>query len=204
MRGVSSLKYGLCLVWLFAVGAGIAMILNYQNTPGPSGATPEHWPAGTPIALDGSHDTLVMFAHPKCPCTRASVEELNRLLALCHGRVTTHVFFFKPSQGPGDWTQTDLRQSVAAIPGVAVHDDPDARMARQFGADTSGYVVLYNAQGQLLYHGGITGSRGHAGDNAGEAAIAAMITGENPGLKEAPVFGCSLGDKFCSQKVAVK
>lgn len=204
MTGISPLRAVLCLLWLCAVGAGIAVVLNYQNIRGATGMTPEHWPKGTQLSLDASHDTLLMFAHPKCPCTRASMEELNRILANCHGRVTTHVLFFKPSQFSADWSQTDLQSSAAAIPGVTVQDDLDGKLAEAFGAETSGYVVLYDNQGRLLFHGGVTGSRGHAGDNGGEATVVALIDGDDSRGKEAPVYGCSLLDKSCTREVAAK
>ena len=72
--------------WLLAAGVGFVWILNYQSTSGAAGIAPEHWPTGTQITLDSQRDTLVMFAHPQCPCTRASMEELNRLLARTEGK----------------------------------------------------------------------------------------------------------------------
>src|SRR6185312_17416960 len=149
MTGISPFRAVFCLLWLCAVGAGIAVVLNYQNAQGASGTTPDRWPSGTQITLDVSHDTLLMFAHPKCPCSRASMEELNRVLAQCRGQVATHVLFFKPSQFPADWSQTDLRSSAVAIPDVVVQDDLDGKLAEKFGAETSGYVVLYDRQGRL-------------------------------------------------------
>ncbi len=175
------------------------MYMDYENTRGTVGATPEHWPSGTPITLDHNRYTLIMFVHPKCPCTRASMEELNRLLAQCNGRVATRILFFKPDNLPHDWTQTDLWRSAAAIPGVTVQEDIDGTLARQFGAETSGYVLLYNPHGQLLFRGGITGSRGHAGDNPGESAIASIVMGQDTNFVQTPVYGCSLLSKTCSQ-----
>jgi hypothetical protein len=186
------MRIAFCLLWLVTAGAGFAFILNYQSTSGRIGLTPEHWPAGAKIALDSQHDTLVMFAHPQCPCTRASMEELNRLLARSPGKVAAQVWFFKPDKFPEAWTQTDLWRSAAAIPGVAVHEDPDGAEARLFGAETSGYVLLYDTHGQLLFKGGITGSRGHAGDNAGETAVASLLAGQDVSFQQTPVYGCSL------------
>ena len=40
--------------------------------------------------------------------------------------------------------------------------------------------------------GGITGSRGHAGDNAGRTAILALLHRETSGRDGSFVFGCSL------------
>jgi len=181
-----------CVVWLAVVGGGFAFILNYQNAGGRAGIAPRDWPAGTPAALDRNHDTLIMFAHPKCPCTRASIEELNRLMARSNGRVAAQVWFFRPSGYPDDWTRTSLWGSVTAIPGVVVHEDTDGAESRRFGAETSGYVLLYGTRGQLLFSGGITAGRGHAGDNAGENAVVALLAGQEVKLKHTEVYGCSL------------
>ena len=178
--------------WLLAAGVGFVWILNYQSTSGAAGIAPEHWPTGTQITLDSQRDTLVMFAHPQCPCTRASMEELNRLLARTEGKVVVQVFFFKPDKFSGDWVHSDLWKSAAAIPGVVVREDPNGAQARLFGAETSGDVLLYDTHGRLLFNGGITGSRGHAGDNAGENTIIARLQGQEASLKQTPVYGCSL------------
>jgi hypothetical protein len=179
-------------LWLFAVGTGIVMILDYENASGSTGTAPEHLLSGTQIPLDHNRDTLIMFAHPRCPCTRASLGELNRLLAQSNGRIAAHIFFFRPPGYAADWTRTDLWRSAAAIPGVAVQDDVDDALARKFGAETSGYVLLYDTHGKLLFRGGITGSRGHAGDNAGETAIISLAMGQSTTVTQTPVYGCSL------------
>src|SRR5882757_6040872 len=111
---VFTLRIALCLLWLLAAGAGFAVILSYQNASGRVGITPEHWPSGTQLALDSKRDTLVMFAHPQCPCTRASMEELNRLLARCREQVAAHVVFVKPEIFSNDWVQADLWRSATA------------------------------------------------------------------------------------------
>ncbi|EEF58214.1 hypothetical protein [Pedosphaera parvula] len=180
------------VLWLLAVGAGFVVMLNYQNASGRVGTTPNHWPAGTRLTLDRTHNTLIMFAHPQCPCTRASLEELNRLLARSRGSVSAQVVFFKPGKFTDDWTRAGLWRSAAAIPGVTVHEDLDGAQAHLFGAETSGYVLLYDTHGQLLFRGGITGARGHAGDNAGENAVVSLSAGQNVTLKQTPVYGCSL------------
>lgn len=168
------------------------MILNYQNAGGRAGIAPQHWPAGTQLVLDRNRDTLIMFAHPKCPCTRASVEELNRLMARSNGKVAAQVWFFKPGEFPKDWTQTSLWASAAAIPGVVAHEDTDGEESRRFGAETSGYVLLYDTHGQLLFNGGITAGRSHAGDNAGENTVVSLLATQKVKLKHTEVYGCPL------------
>jgi hypothetical protein len=186
------MRIALVSLWLLAVGTGFAMFLNYQNTGGQSGATPAQWPASTRLTPSATGDTLVMFAHPQCPCTRASIAELNRLLARISDHATAQVWFYQPAKLSPDWSKTGLWRSAAAIPGVTVQADLDGAEARRFGAETSGTVLLYDPQGTLLFKGGITGSRGHAGDNPGESAITSLCLGQPANVDQTPVFGCSL------------
>jgi hypothetical protein len=204
MTGTFPMRIGLCALWLLTIGVGIATVLNYQSTSGQTGATPKDWPSGTQIMLDSKRDTLVMFAHPRCSCTRASMEELNRLLVKCGEHVAANIVFFKPDNFPADWERSDLRRSATSIPGATVLDDTNGVMAQKFGAETSGFVLLYDTRGELLFKGGITDGRGHEGDNAGEEAIVALATGKNSAIKQTQVFGCSLLDKNCSTKEIAK
>ncbi len=181
-----------CLLWLLGTASGFGILIKYQSTEGSVGKIPPGWPKGAQVVLDQSRDTLIMFAHPQCPCTRASIEELNRLMAKSQGQLTAQVYFFRPHDQQSDWAKTDLWRSAAAIPGVSVHEDIDGTQAQLFGAETSGYVLLYDIRAQLLFSGGITESRGHAGDNAGEDTIVSQVSGEVGSLKQTPVYGCSL------------
>ena len=133
-----------------------------------------------------------MLAHPHCPCSRASVGELAQIMAHAQGHVRAYVVFIKPAALPDDWDETDLRRSAAAIPGVTVIRDLDGREAAIFHAATSGQTMLYAADGRLLYSGGITGSRGHFGDNDGYNAILSLVLRGQADKNNAPVFGCSL------------
>lgn len=135
-----------------------------------------------------------MFLHPYCPCSRASVEELNRLLGQCQNSVSVNVLFVRPKGVADDWANTPLRKVAESIPGVHVMLDGDGTEARQFGAESSGYTVLYSSRGDLLFSGGITGSRGHAGENPGEDAVIALINGHSLPLTHSHVYGCDLFD----------
>lgn len=187
------IRIAFCVLWLVAAGVGLAVMLNYQNAAGRTGQTPALWPSEAEITLERERATLVMFAHPRCPCTRASIGELNRLLAHCGGRVAAHVLFFQPGGVSDNWTKTDLWRSATAIPDVVVHADRQGSQARRFGAETSGLVVLYSARGELLFKGGITAARGHAGDNAGaKLVVSLLLAGEDTSVRQTPVYGCSL------------
>lgn len=193
----------LTLCWLALVVGGSAVLLIHSQTPGEAGGPPERWPAASGIARGSQRPTLVMFAHPKCPCTRASMEELAELMARSQGLVDARVVFFKPEEAGENWALTDTWKSAAAIPGVTVQTDIDGREAALFQAATSGQVVLYDARGQLLFQGGITEARGHAGDNEGLAAILDLLQHGKTPLSTSPVYGCPIQDKK-SASVAAK
>ena len=81
--------------------------------------------------------------------------------------------------------------------------DPDGVEARRFGAETSGHTLLFGADGRLLFSGGITASRGHAGDNAGESAIVALVNNQTPTRTQTLVFGCSLANRTETEPTAL-
>src|SRR5438552_8947030 len=66
-------------LWLVAAAAGSWCLSKYESAPGRAALTPDQWPVATRIAASHDCPTLLMFAHPQCPCTRASIENLNRL-----------------------------------------------------------------------------------------------------------------------------
>lgn len=189
------------LLWLIAVGAGLGMIWKFENSPEVAGAPPSRWPAESQIERASDRSTIVMLAHPHCPCTRASIGELALLMARSQGLVSVQVLFFKPAGFPDGWEKTDLWYSAASIPGVTVVCDESGIEARCFNQKSSGAVVLYDAEGRLLFNGGITGARGHSGDNDGRAAIVSLLVGEAGKRAQTPVFGCSLieEDNSCTE-----
>jgi hypothetical protein len=181
-----------CATWLIASAAGFVVLMNYQTAQGVSASAPNHWPANTSLDFDSGRDNLVMFVHPKCPCTRATMEELNRILARANPKPSVRVLFYKPSQASNDWTDGALWQTASSMPGVQVMTDTNGKFAKAFGATTSGYVLFYNPKGDLLFRGGITPGRDHAGDNAGEDAISDLLLGKTAAVSQTPVYGCSL------------
>jgi hypothetical protein len=72
---------------------------------------------------------------------------------------------------------------------VTVVRDDSGREAGRFGAATLGQTLLYDADGSLLFSGGITAARGHAGDNAGRSELVSLL---NRGLS-APVVTMNRG-----------
>ena len=182
------------ILWLLVISIGLWMLWGYENTPGKAAEPPKQWPADSKILPARDHATLVMLAHPHCPCTRATIGELASIMAHSQGRLTAYVLFLKPRGFSEEWEKSDLWQSAASIPGVTAVIDDEGAEANRFHAATSGQTLLYDAAGLLLFSGGITGSRGHSGDNAGQAAIVSLVNSGAADLTETSVFGCPLFD----------
>lgn len=180
--------------WAAVIALGFVVLIDYQNAPGQPAAPPADWP--TSSALDPgptSRGTIVvLFAHPRCPCTRATLGELERLLRHVRGKVAVHAVFVRPKAYDRAWVQDDLWQRAAAMPHVQVTQDTGGEEARRFGAFTSGQVLYYDAHRQLQFAGGITGSRGHEGNNKGRQALLQWIRHGRAERSSTFVFGCAL------------
>ena len=179
-------------VWVVAVSGGMLALLRYKSSPGLPAVAPRAWPAGSALARTAGLPTLIMMSHPRCPCTRASLSELNSLMSQFRGRLTAYILFIKPAGVPTDWTNTDLWLSAKRIPAVHTFIDEAGREAGRFDALTSGTVLLYDSEGRLEFSGGITGARGHIGDNLGLRRVMSLLRGDEADRTDSPVFGCPL------------
>ncbi|MEW5848960.1 MAG: RedB protein [Myxococcota bacterium] len=181
-------------LWLALLTSGYAAVVRYKSTAGEHGEIPAQWPSASALARSSVGKTLVMAAHPHCPCTRASISELARLLSRAGPGVTAQVLFMTPSDVAPGWEETALFRRAQEIDGVTVVRDRDGVEAERFGLRTSGHTALYDENGTLLFHGGITPARGHEGESAGQLAVVKLVRGESATEHEAKVFGCGLKD----------
>lgn len=178
------------IAWAGVIAFGMLKLSAYANTPGAGarfvGTT---WPTKTFIPRKAGAPTLLVFLHPDCPCSQATVGELEKLLPEMEGKVQTVVAF--TSEGKLDYGNSAWRKWQP--PGqTSLFWDDYGRAADQFGARTSGQTFLFAADGELLYAGGLTPARGHAGESAGHEAIRRLLAGQPSKLAQGKVFGCAL------------
>lgn len=182
------------LAWTLILVAGFHWLISYEMRGGEVAPLMAKWPAGAALPFDSQRYNLVMFAHPKCPCTRASLDELETVLMQGRGKINAIVCFIDPEDAPAEWADTSLERAAKAIPGVNVLLDRDGVVAKEFGAMTSGQVLMFDHLGRGIFSGGITSSRGHAGENRGRNLVLALANGADFRPTQTPVFGCGLHD----------
>lgn len=179
-------------VWLGGAAIGLGLLADYETRVSYSGPAPDRWPPESIIKRRDGGVSLVLFLHPQCPCSSATLTELGRVLAHAPGICSVTVAVYSPSSEPSEWNHSRLRGRAETIPGVRVVDDIDGLEATRFGAVRSGHVVVYDGEGVLRFQGGITASRGHEGDNLGEDCVTAIVHGQRPPAERTPTFGCEI------------
>ena len=161
-------------LWLTAAGSGLWVLWAYRNRPGVSADAPSVWPTHT--GLERAPDRPDPDSSSRIRTARARARQLASLWkSSAAARPKTYVLFLRPRGFDAGWEQTNLWRAAARLPDVSVLLDHEGAIAGRLGSATSGQMLLYGIDGSLLFSGGITGARGHAGDNAGRAAVLAHL-----------------------------
>jgi hypothetical protein len=192
------------LVWGLCVCIGLGLVIQHDLTAGREVDPPLLWPdpaesllpneavpKSEPATLgERAEGVVLLFLHPHCPCSRASLDELTRVLAASATSVRAFVVFVKPSGTPQYWEESGLWDAAKKVPGLRVVSDEGGHLAQLFRATHSGQICLYR-RGRLVFHGGVTAGRGHSGQNVASESLARQLA-DARGVSCSPVFGCPL------------
>jgi hypothetical protein len=183
----------LFLIWGILTCGGFWKLMTYANTPGVAAhkGSPQ-WPIGSALARASDRPNLVIFVHPLCPCSEATIGELARLMPHIKDKINTLVVFNTPATQSDDWARKKLWMKAKEIPGVNLVLDKGGVEVDRFGGKTSGQTFLYDQNGVLIFSGGITPSRGHMGDSTGRDTIITFAETGKMAISNTSVFGCSL------------
>lgn len=179
------------VLWGLVVLASFVAIAVYAKIPGDHDLPPPKWGDFSPAFVDG-HWRLVMAVHPQCPCSGASLANLERVLTRHAEHVTIDLYVYRPADTPPEWSATALIERAKRIPSLTVRDDVEGVIARKFGIQTSAGLVLYSPAGEPVFYGGVTPSRGHEGGCEGLSAIEDALEGRPVKVDHFPVYGCPL------------
>ena len=193
------------VTWLMAVGAwgvllagSFAVVHAYMARPGPvATVVAARWPAQTELGQPGGVAQLLVFLHPRCPCTDATLTNLSTVVrAESKSGAPAEITVVISGPAASGGCPPQLQRTLDAMGHVKVRIDADGRMARDFGAATSGHVVWSDGQGRVGFSGGITPGRGHVGPCESLALLAAAMKshGSDKPVEATAVYGCSIFD----------
>lgn len=182
----------LVAAWLVMVFGGLASLWAYAKTPGPESVAPTSWPSATALPRDPARPSLVLFLHPHCACSRATLRQLGTLLAHLGERPAIQLVVYRPHDAAPEWHRTDIVETAETIPGAHILLDADGVEATRFGVHVSGEALLYDVNGDLQFAGGLTEARGHEGDSAGLDTLQAILERHESRQARTHVYGCLL------------
>jgi hypothetical protein len=185
----------LCAAWMLIVLSGFLLLSAYAAQPGDSGTPPARWPRASGVPFDRSRPNLVIFLHPECPCSRASVTELAYVLERFGNQVSAHAIVVLPKNSREGRGNRGILDNLASVPTLRTWIDQQAIETERFRVATSGHVLIFDSRGRLTYSGGITAARGHVGQSFGRDAVLAQIAGRGDTTPDSPVFGCRLATR---------
>lgn len=184
-----ALDYTLISIWLAAIFLGLQALWRYEKTA--AATNPEferQWPRGCRLSLKEGK-TLMVFVHPKCPCTKAGLRELISLSQ--KERLDGYICAVVPADAPTDWLDDEFCRECKKIYGLQLLSDSKGQISKEFAASCSGEIFLFDKTGTLKFHGGINLARGHEGANDGLSSLQLALKG-NEALESYPVYGCAL------------
>lgn len=182
------------IVWIAIAVAGWYGISAYgfQGDPQATTGIVSQWPVDSTIVCLTDRPTLALFLHPKCPCSRATVGELERLPVLVPSDALPDICVVAAApRSTGDqWRESPFLDRVARLPNARIVRDPGGVETALFGVRVSGTVLLFDPAGNRLYAGGVTMARGHAGDNVGLQAVTDLLIDSDADVSSIPPLGC--------------
>lgn len=183
--------------WGVAAGAGFVALERYSTTPGLQTQAAPTWPADSRLNRVENQPTLLVFIHPKCPCSRATLAVLGTVLdeAIVRPRVIFAVWH--PPADDRDWGAGPGLEAAATAHHATLWIDRGGTEAIRFHAATSGEVYFYDQTGRLAFHGGVTATRGQVNPGAGAASLAALLRHKPAETATAPAYGCALSPAPC-------
>lgn len=188
----ATVKGLLAIAWLVTIAVVLRGWMDFEHSPGRNVRPQAQWPVSTQLRLDRDHGTLVVFLHPFCPCSRATLERLEQVLS-DSSKKPTCCFMIAPvaSSVEIDARSANLRLAKAMSPSRTFIDGNKSE-ARLFDPTTSGHVFYYDAGGSLRFSGGVLVERGSNQPNTFAEALYRAINNPTYPVVHTPVFGCSL------------
>lgn len=174
------------MIWVMFVLIICGCLVGYSYIPGKQGHA--HVPQKTSLILSETSPTLLVFIHPKCTCSQATLEELGKLLPEIKGTKTFVVFNVLDE----NWNESEHWETVKKLSGVTAVSDRNGIETKNFGVETSGHAILLDENRRIVFAGGLTAARGHTGESTGGEFIRSWHRKRGSETLISKVFGCGL------------
>src|SRR4026208_322142 len=93
------------LLWLGLVAFGYSKLLRYSFTEGGLAQAPRNLPASLAPTPASKRSPMFLALHPRCPCSRATVREMAKILSRAADTVDVTVLVYMPGAPPQHWMQ---------------------------------------------------------------------------------------------------
>ncbi len=178
-------------IWFLLLLAAFYLITDYSLKSESKNPDIQKWPKESTLSMSQNKYTLITAIHPKCACSFATINELNRLLVTLHSDLSLLFLIYTPT-GEEEWKESPLVKKLQALPSSQLVIDLDGKEAAKFELSVSGECQLFSPEGSLLFSGGITASRAHEGDALGQTMIKTAIVKATTEVNTTPAFGCPI------------
>ena len=110
-------------IWCALLAYGGASLWRHTWTPGSVGDAPSDWPVASRIPRATDAYTMLLFAHPQCPCVRTSLDELARVVGEHPENVRPVVVIYHPTRQGAEWSNEFQREVADQAPSALIVDD---------------------------------------------------------------------------------
>ena len=144
------------------------------------------------LVAPGAKLTVIEFFSHHCPCQEAHDPRL-RELAKSYG--PRGVAFYAVDSEAGATIERDQKESAARGYPYPVLIDVGGKLARSLGATYATYTIVLDAQGRLLYGGGIDTDKSHLTEGATpylKNALDEALASGKVETSHTEAFGCAL------------
>lgn len=140
----------------------------------------------------GARLTVFVFFAAGCHCLEQHEGRLKALYEQYRPRGVQLVMIDSETSASPERDQAEASRRGYPFP---ILDDRRASLASGLGAEYATYSVVVDAQGRVLYRGGIDSDKTHLSDGAAlylKDALEDILAGHAPRVAEGKAFGCSL------------
>lgn len=185
--------------WILILAIGVGAFAQFSYTPGQAADASTAWPSLSRLQPAENQPELLVFLHPKCACSHATLKDLGSILPEIGSRAKVRVIFNDlgdPSLLEESHSYEMAKEMASESGGIEIVKDPNGVESKLFGVKTSGQVFLYDEQAKLVFSGGLTPSRGHEGESQGAIAVMSWLNSKKIQWQTSNVFGCSMKVKL--------